>query len=388
MDPTQIGPDQMQKCRACGELKPLSDFDVRADSGKRRTHCRNCRRVYQNARNGRLHPPASRPARVVGAPELLKCTRCGELKPAGAFPRRRRGGEKLQTWCRDCFAEVNDRRYRVMHESELARLRLNVEATRHANQQAVLAYLATHPCVDCGDADPIVLEFDHLGPKKADVSKLVNSGTTWPVIAAEIAKCVVRCANCHRIRTGQRAATEMIPIQLALPNIYAPAPAISDSSVPRDTSGMRVCRRCKLVQPSSAFGFRSFERGVRTHICRTCQSDYHREWYQRSRAAILKRSRRNRRRLKRHRGATRIKFWQYLLAHPCVDCGEADIRVLDLDHLRDKKAEVGALVRAGASWARVLEEIEKCEVRCANCHRRRTSGLMGGYRVRSLNTPT
>ncbi len=59
--------------------------------------------------------------------------------------------------------------------------------------------------------------------------------------------------------------------------------------------------------------------------------------------------------------------------HPCVDCGESDIRVLQFDHTDPaaKITEVSQLLR-NASWPRVLMEIEKCEVRCGNCHRRKT----------------
>lgn len=56
----------------------------------------------------------------------------------------------------------------------------------------------------------------------------------------------------------------------------------------------------------------------------------------------------------------------------CVDCGETDPVVLDFDHKdpATKQFNIGA---HGASygWARTLEEIAKCDVRCANCHRRR-----------------
>lgn len=66
----------------------------------------------------------------------------------------------------------------------------------------------------------------------------------------------------------------------------------------------------------------------------------------------------------------------YLREHPCTDCGEWDIAVLEFDHLRDKTANVSRMVRS-ASWERVLEEIAKCEVVCANCHRRRTARRAG-----------
>lgn len=77
----------------------------------------------------------------------------------------------------------------------------------------------------------------------------------------------------------------------------------------------------------------------------------------------------------------RVREWlfAYLQEHPCVDCGEADPIVLEFDHRGDKAFEVGAAIRAGYSLARVQAEVAKCDVRCANCHRRKT------YRERGLS---
>jgi hypothetical protein len=66
----------------------------------------------------------------------------------------------------------------------------------------VIEYLLDHPCVDCGISDPLVLEFDHMDNKIMDVSSLAGSSVAWKRVEAEIAKCVVRCANCHRKRTA------------------------------------------------------------------------------------------------------------------------------------------------------------------------------------------
>lgn len=75
-----------------------------------------------------------------------------------------------------------------------------------------------------------------------------------------------------------------------------------------------------------------------------------------------------------------VDLFKYLEKHPCVDCGEPDIVVLEFDHLRDKKGNVSLHVGNGNSWQRVLEEIEKCEVVCANCHARRTSRRANTYK--------
>jgi hypothetical protein len=71
----------------------------------------------------------------------------------------------------------------------------------------IVEYLKAHPCVECGETNPIVLEFDHLRDKVDNVSTLVRRLSSWSAIEEEIAKCEVVCANCHRIRTAQRGGT-------------------------------------------------------------------------------------------------------------------------------------------------------------------------------------
>jgi len=88
------------------------------------------------------------------------------------------------------------------------------------------------------------------------------------------------------------------------------------------------------------------------------------------------------RRNARVRRANQARLGAYLLEHPCVDCGEVDVRCLEFDHEvpADKRMEVTRLAAQGNSWAVVLAEITKCSVRCANCHRRRTAGVQGSWR--------
>jgi len=75
---------------------------------------------------------------------------------------------------------------------------------RARNQQMLTAYFGLHACVDCGEADPTVLEFDHVrGKKLANVANMVRNGIQWSRIEMEIAKCEVRCANCHCRKTAK-----------------------------------------------------------------------------------------------------------------------------------------------------------------------------------------
>jgi len=63
-------------------------------------------------------------------------------------------------------------------------------------------------CVDCGEQNPIVLDFDHIRDKKYNVSRMIHDGFSWKAIMKEIQKCEVVCANCHRIRTHYRLTTK------------------------------------------------------------------------------------------------------------------------------------------------------------------------------------
>ena len=65
-------------------------------------------------------------------------------------------------------------------------------------------YLNGKSCVDCGCTNIIVFEFDHVrGKKTDDISKLMRK--SWRAVEAELPKCEIVCANCHRIRTSVRS---------------------------------------------------------------------------------------------------------------------------------------------------------------------------------------
>lgn len=77
---------------------------------------------------------------------------------------------------------------------------------------------------------------------------------------------------------------------------------------------------------------------------------------------------------KRHRLKVRAKLFDFLSTQSCIDCGERDPVVLEFDH-RDQKKKfkiVAKMLSGHYSWQSVKREIEKCDIRCANCHRRKT----------------
>ncbi|HEY6540341.1 MAG TPA: hypothetical protein VIZ18_05360, partial [Ktedonobacteraceae bacterium] len=165
------------------------------------------------------------------------------------------------------------------------------------NKARLRIYLSNHPCVDCGEPDIRVLEFDHIhGQKSSKISDLLREGFSWSTIESEIAKCTVRCANCHRIKTFERSSN------------WRTSPHVQQQG--------KIYQQMRL----------------------------------------------------------------YLSMHPCVDCGETDIRLLEFDHVRSHKAaNISRLLTQGRNWSIIEAEIAKCEIRCANCHRKRTSERDGNW---------
>ena len=72
----------------------------------------------------------------------------------------------------------------------------------------------------------------------------------------------------------------------------------------------------------------------------------------------------------RKRGAKWRLAGMIKLAQGCVDCGYDEYAIaLQFDHVRGvKKSNVSDLIRRDYAWSTILKEIEKCEVRCSNCH--------------------
>ncbi len=139
----------------------------------------------------------------------------------------------------------------------------------------------------------------------------------------------------------------------------------------------RTCGACGVEKDLSEFAWRRTKKGQHDNMCRPCRAAYHRAHYLANRQRYVDQARGRKQALARERTEWLLA---YFATHPCSDCGEADPVVLEFDHLRDKEFDVAqALPYRG--WASILAEIEKCEVVCANCHRRRTARRRGSLRL-------
>jgi hypothetical protein len=133
------------------------------------------------------------------------CPTCKLNKPVAGFAKNVLKKDGLQTACRLCMKIWGAARYQLTKEEH----RESKRALRNRNREVVAKYLETHPCVDCGLTDFKVLTFDHVrGKKRGNLSDMIRLAWGLKVIFEEIAKCEVRCFNCHMRKDSPRRLSE------------------------------------------------------------------------------------------------------------------------------------------------------------------------------------
>ena len=144
---------------------------------------------------------------------------------------------------------------------------------------------------------------------------------------------------------------------------------IMRSWVRRDKEDESYCRTCKTWKPKSEFNYRDVERGLLMYDCRQCAQEHRRNSYANHRETARAS---NDEWTRRAVETAKDYVYNYLLSHPCADCGNNDILVLTFDHVRGKKQlNVSEMVGRGRSIDTIKAEIAKCDVVCFNCHMRR-----------------
>jgi hypothetical protein len=131
------------------------------------------------------------------------------------------------------------------------------------------------------------------------------------------------------------------------------------------------------VKPVEEFAWRRKAKGQRHNYCRPCHAAYHREHYLANRQRYIDQAARRTKAIAEERTAYLVEYFRL---NPCTDCGETDPLVLEFDHVGQKAFNISAALR-DRNWQTILDEIAKCEVVCANCHRRRTARRAGFLRA-------
>lgn len=130
---------------------------------------------------------------------------------------------------------------------------------------------------------------------------------------------------------------------------------------------MKTCHNCKTEKPLSEFNKNKAKKDGLSATCRECMKTFRKKHYDGNSSKVYKE-------VRARRQSLMDQVWSYKNNHSCVDCGEDDPRVLEFDHLPEyiKEFNISAGVQKGFSWDKILKEIEKCEIVCANHHRIRT----------------
>lgn len=136
--------------------------------------------------------------------DIKTCIVCKVPKPIAMFNKNKNNSDGHSNFCRECGKAYNKTYYtnnkRKSHDNRNA-IR---KKQRVICKKLVLSHLREHGCIDCGERDPIVLEFDHVrGTKTNNICHMIAQGRSVVALMDEINKCEVRCANCHKRKTAK-----------------------------------------------------------------------------------------------------------------------------------------------------------------------------------------
>lgn len=128
------------------------------------------------------------------------CHTCKLSKSLDEFGNNKKNEDGKQGYCKVCGKE-KDRKHYADNPVRQAKIRAMNERRRKESIEFICEYFKQHPCVDCGETNPVLLEFDHRGDKKDCVSCMLMHSRNK--LLQEMEKCDVRCVRCHRLKTAR-----------------------------------------------------------------------------------------------------------------------------------------------------------------------------------------
>lgn len=128
-----------------------------------------------------------------------KCSKCKEVKPVSEFYSDRSRSTGIGSRCKPC-ARLESRNWAKRNRDKCNEWgRASSIRIRERNHNKLYDFLSMAVCEDCDIDNPLVLEFHHVTDKDYNVAQIMH--WSWERILEEINKCIILCANCHRIRT-------------------------------------------------------------------------------------------------------------------------------------------------------------------------------------------
>lgn len=131
---------------------------------------------------------------------------------------------------------------------------------------------------------------------------------------------------------------------------------------------MKKCIKCNLEKVEDCFAFRKDTNKYR-NVCFDCGKENKKSYYIANKQKIIKTSRKN---SDKTRKELRIML-NGLKNKPCKDCGKSyPPCAMDFDHTENNKVKKINIFLTNCNKAKLIEEVNKCEIVCSNCHRIRT----------------
>ena len=127
---------------------------------------------------------------------------------------------------------------------------------------------------------------------------------------------------------------------------------------------MKTCTRCQQAKPEQEFDKSSKRYDGLQVYCRPCKKVIDIEYYSKNKTRCITRT-------KEGKNAKLKWLADFKKTLKCIKCGESHPACLDFHH-RDSSTKIGQIANLVKSWSikRIKTEISKCDVLCANCHRK------------------
>ncbi len=133
---------------------------------------------------------------------------------------------------------------------------------------------------------------------------------------------------------------------------------------------VKCCTRCSEIKSHGEFAWKNKSNKLLSSECKECHRKLRKQYYEKNKTIEI-------RRLKKARKNKKEWFRNYKKKLECEKCGENRPATIQFHHLFDnKEGEISKMVAKGFSEKRIIEEIAKCEVLCANCHMQEHFGYL------------